>query len=83
MPSGGSLTLGDVANHTAVLAVACSRCDRVGQYGLDTLIARHGPTFGIPTLLRLLSGDCPKRNSTSAYDLCGVHCQDLSTFFRC
>src|ERR1700712_5753913 len=33
MPSGGSLTLGDVAAHTAVLAVACSRCDRAAQYG--------------------------------------------------
>jgi hypothetical protein len=78
----GSITLDQVAAHTAVLAVACSRCDRAGRYSLDTLIARHGPGFGIPALRRLLSDDCPKRQSLSADDLCGVHCPDLPTFFR-
>jgi hypothetical protein len=80
--AGGSITLGQVAEHTAVLVLACSRCDRAGRYGMDTLIARHGPGFGIPELLRLLSDDCPKRQSLSAYDLCGVHCPDLPTFFH-
>jgi hypothetical protein len=79
--SGGSITLGDVAEHTTVLAVACSRCERAGRYKLDALIARHGVGFGIPSLLRLLSDDCPKRKSVSAYDLCGVHCPELSSFF--
>lgn len=78
----GSLTLDQVAAHTAVLTVACSRCDRAGQYGLATLITRHGRGFSIPELLRLLSAGCPRRQSVSAYDLCGVHCPDLSTFFR-
>ena len=27
--------------------------------------------------LRLLSKDCVKRASVSAYDLCGVHCPEL------
>jgi hypothetical protein len=80
--ASGSITLDQVAAHITVLAVACSRCDRAGQYGLDTLIARHGPGFGVPELLRLLSADCPKRHSLIAYDLCGVHCPDLPTFFR-
>ena len=40
--------------------------DARGQGGI-------APDFGIPELLRLLSGDCPKRNSLSAYDLCGEH----------
>jgi hypothetical protein len=71
-----------VAAHTATLAVTCSRCDQAGRYSLDTLIDHHGPGFGIPALLRLLSDDCPKGKSVSAYDLCGVHCPDLSTFFR-
>jgi hypothetical protein len=53
--SEGSITLGEVAEHTAVLTVACTRCDRAGRYNLDTLIARHGAAFGIPALLRLLS----------------------------
>jgi hypothetical protein len=80
--AGGSITLEQVAGHTPILAVACSRCDRAGRYNLDTLIARHGPKFGVPELLSLLSKDCPKRQSLSAYDLCGVHCPELPTYFR-
>jgi hypothetical protein len=77
----GSITLGEVAEHTAVLAVACSRCERAGRYNLETLIARHGADFGIPDLLRLLSEDCPKRKSITVYDLCGIFCPDLPSFF--
>jgi hypothetical protein len=75
--SEGSITLGEAAEHTAVLTVACTRCERAGRYNLDTLIARHGEGFSIPKLLRLLSKDCVKRASVSAYDLCGVHCPEL------
>ena len=78
--TSGSITLGEAAEHTAVLVVACTRCDRAGQYNLDTLIARHGEDFGIPDL-RLLSDDCPKRKSITVYDLCGVHCPELPVFF--
>ena len=67
----GSITLGEVAERVAVLAVACSRCERAGRYKLDTLIARHGAEFGIPDLLRLLSDDCPKRASVTVYGRCG------------
>jgi hypothetical protein len=73
--------LGDVAVHTPVLVVACTRCDRTGRYNLETLIARHGEDFGIPDLLRRLSKDCPKRKSVTVYDLCGVHCPELPGFF--
>ncbi len=76
----GSITLGDVGEHTTVLAVACSRCS-ARRYNLDTLITRHGEGFGIPKLLRLLSKDCVKSASVSAYDLCGVHCPELPAFF--
>jgi hypothetical protein len=54
---------------------------RAGRYSRDTLIARHGPTFGVPTLLGILSADCPKRQSITVYDLCGVHCPELSALF--
>jgi hypothetical protein len=79
--SRGPITLGAVAAHTAVLAVACSRCDRSVRYNLDMLIACHGKGFGIPNLLRLLSIDCPKRASVIAYHLCGVHCPEVPGFF--
>lgn len=79
--ASGSITLFQVVARASVLAVACTRCDRAGRYGMDTLIARHGPDFSIPELLRLLSAGCPKRASVSAYDLCGIHCPDLSSLF--
>jgi hypothetical protein len=78
----GSITLAAVAERTAVLAIACDRCDRAGRYPLATLIGRHGAEFGIPMLLRELSADCPKRQTVSNYDNCGIHCPDLSTLFQ-
>ena len=74
MATSGSITLGEVAEHTAVLAVACTRCERAGKYRLETLITRHGAGFSVSNLLRMLSEDCPKRKSITVYDLCGVHC---------
>jgi hypothetical protein len=68
----GAITLGDVAKRTEVLNVACTRCERAGCYQMKTLIAQHGRWFGVPRLLKLLSKDCPKRESVSAYDLCGM-----------
>jgi hypothetical protein len=59
----GSITLGEVGEHTAVLIVACTRCERAGQYRQETLIERHGEDFGVPDLLRTLSKDCVKRAS--------------------
>jgi hypothetical protein len=79
--TSGSISLADVAAKIATLAVACSRCDRAGRYRLDTLIARHGMDCGLPMLLGLLSADCPKRASVSAYDLCGIHCPELPALF--
>jgi hypothetical protein len=80
MPSG-TISLADVAAKTETLAVTCSRCERAGRYPIRTLIARHGPDFGIPALLSRLSADCPKRASVSAYDVCGVRCPELPAFF--
>jgi hypothetical protein len=77
----GSITLADVEERTDWLAVACTRCDRAGRYSLDTLIINHGRHLGIPALLRTLSADCPKRQSVSVYDLCGIHCPEMSKLF--
>ena len=38
--------LGEIAARTAMLEVACSRCERRGRYRLDRLIARHGAEAG-------------------------------------
>lgn len=81
LPGPGSITLAAVAARTATLALACRRCERAGRYRLHTLIERHGRDFGIPALLSVLSADCPKRQTTSVYDICGIHCPELSKIF--
>jgi hypothetical protein len=80
--SSGSITLVEVANRTAVLAIACTRCDRARTYPLEMLVARHGGRIGIPTLLRMLTADCPNRSAFTEYDICGVHCPELPVLFR-
>ena len=44
----GSITLDQVAERIAILAVAGNRCTRAGRYTLDALITRHGASCGIP-----------------------------------
>jgi hypothetical protein len=80
MPTG-SITLGQVAALIPTLNIACDRCERAGKYRLDTLIVRHGAGFGIPLLLSMLSADCPKRASVSAYDLSAA--STAPNFRRC
>jgi hypothetical protein len=75
----GSITLQEVAAHTGVLAVRCSRCERTGRYRMATLIELHGRSFPVPELLRELSVACVKRQAVSRYDLCGVHCPALQS----
>lgn len=77
----GSITLADVAAKSQSLNIACSRCERAGRYRLDSLIALHGADFGIPILLDVLAADCPRLNSVSMYDRCGIHCADCPRFF--
>jgi hypothetical protein len=77
----GSITLADVAARTDVLVVACTQCDRAGRYSLHTLIKRYSRRYSVPALLGKLSADCPKRKSMSAYNLCGLHCPELSALF--
>lgn len=81
MPTG-SLTLAQIVERTDSLNVGCTRCTRSGRYPLATLTERHGPEFGVPDLLRLLSLGCPMRKSVSAYDLCGIFCPDLPALFE-
>jgi hypothetical protein len=77
------LTLEDVADRAATLAVACKVCDRHGQYRLAALVRAHGRDKSIPDWLREISIDCPRRMDPgpSMTDLCGVHCPTLSEVF--
>jgi hypothetical protein len=77
----GSITLGDVAARTDTLVVAYTKCEWTERYSLRTLIRRRGRRCGVPKLLAKLSAGCPKGESVSAYDLCGIHCPELSALF--
>lgn len=80
--TNGAITLGDIADLTDKLRVACTRCDRVGEYRIDRLMAKHGSWFTIPGLLSLLARDCPKQeNSVGFYDIRGIHCPELPGLF--
>jgi hypothetical protein len=45
------------------------------------VVTRH--CHGIPSLLALLSANCPERQAgvASIYDLCGIHCPGLPALF--
>jgi hypothetical protein len=79
--SRGSVTLGEVARAHRGASRGVRPVRACGQYRLQTLIARHGVDFGVPDLLRLLSDDCPKQKSITAYDRCGIYCPELPSLF--
>jgi hypothetical protein len=78
---GGSILLGQIADHLVTLEIACNRCDRKGKAAVDRLMAEHGPLMSIPTLLALLSADCPKRQAAKMHDVCGAHMPQLPGIF--
>ena len=77
----GALTLAQVAQRTAVLEIACRRCERHGRYDVARLVARHGAGIDMPDLRRVLSANCPRWKTHSIYDLCGVHFPQLPDLF--
>lgn len=78
---GSTLSLGDVAARTEALEVACSRCDRRGRYPVVNLIRRYGAAIDLPSLLRLLSADCPEHGTVGQYARCGAHYPGLPALF--
>jgi hypothetical protein len=81
MPAGGSILLGDVAEHLSSVAIACNFCPRVGKASITRLMHEYGPKMPIPTLLSLLSTDCPRRLAARMAEPCGVHLPELSGVF--
>ncbi len=77
----GSILLGVVADRTETIEIACRACPRHGLLNTDKLVADHGEAMPMPTLLRLLAGDCPKLTSVNAYERCDVHSPTLSALF--
>ncbi len=63
----GAVRLQDYPNE--LVHVACDKCGRRGQYRKANLIARHGPSKGLPDLLYDIASGCPK---WSGWDQCGA-----------
>jgi hypothetical protein len=77
MRKPGAVALGDVAARAKTLDVACTRCDRRGQYQLERLVARLGPDFPMTDLAGELA-DCPRRASPSWSERCDVYFPGLA-----
>ncbi len=73
MPDG-SLSLAEYP--AAMVRLACSKCDRIGQYRKTTLMARYGGDTRLPDLLHNIGADCPKMD-TLGNDPCGARYRDL------
>jgi hypothetical protein len=77
----GSILLGDVAARSATIEITCRACPRRGVLRTDKLLDEHGSAMGMPDLLRLLAGDCPRLQSGSLSERCDVHCPRLIELF--
>lgn len=74
MVAGSARTLGDlIIEGRERVSLACSKCERVGSYGLAGLLATYGLDKRLPDLLVELSADCPKRAGQGlGTDRCGA-----------
>jgi hypothetical protein len=57
-----------------MVRLACTKCDRRGQYKRERLIAEHGAGILLPGLRHMLAR-CERR--TKLGDACGVYYPDL------
>jgi hypothetical protein len=82
MPRSGALIFGDLDGKLEMLRVACSKCDRSGQYSVAKLIERHGRDGKLVDWKEEITADCPKRaNQLAVTDLCGAYFPDLARVF--
>lgn len=69
----GAVRLADYPGE--LILVVCRKCDRRGQYRRANLVAKYGPDMGLPDVLHVLAGDCPK---WSGWDRCGAVYPELA-----
>jgi hypothetical protein len=68
-----ALILGEVAERTPTLELACGICERRGRFVMARLLRDHGLALPMPELLALLTADCPRRADPSVAEPCGAH----------
>lgn len=59
-----------------MVRLACTKCERRGQYRKATLIERYGSDANMVELRLILAADCPKVIANKIMDLCGVYYPD-------
>ena len=64
------------STRTDMVRLACTKCERRGQYRKATLIARYGPDKNMVDLRLELAAGCPKIEANKVMDLCGVYYPD-------
>jgi hypothetical protein len=72
------ISLGEIARHTWLLEVRCSRCSRAGRLNVVRLIEQYGPDARLPTAD--LIGNCPKRDA-ALYQKCDLFFPQLPEWF--
>jgi len=73
VPRGGAWLLADlVAAGYRQIDVACTKCDRRGRVSVARLLTEYGPDKALPDLRGLIAVGCPRLQSRSITDLCGV-----------
>jgi hypothetical protein len=77
----GAVALGEVAARATHIEIACTRCERRGQYQLTKLVARLGADFAMTDLAGKLA-DCPRRASPAWSERCDVYFLGLAELMR-
>ena len=77
----GAITLGQVAEKTAMLEISCDKCGRYGRLGVQNLIAVHGAGMGLPELKDKLAKGCPRLENPRYDDRCHAHFPQLPKMF--
>jgi hypothetical protein len=81
MGSNTVILLGEVAERTNRLKVACRNCDRRGVLSVARLLREHGARMPMPQLRCILSGDCERLAAAKFHDPCGCHFPELPRLF--
>ena len=79
MPRHGAVVFGDLDGKLEVLQVACSKCERRGQYPVARLIERYGRDGKLVDWKDQITADRPRRAQARVVvmDQCGAHFPDL------
>jgi hypothetical protein len=68
-----------LAEHpTDMVRLACTKCERRGQFRKATLLARFGPNYGLVSMRLDLAAGCPSIPAPSIHEHCGVFYPELA-----